>query len=133
MKNFASTVQVGPVFGGLDMRPPRAPVSHAWAYRDFPDDALAVLLFVRHARCTELLGWRVQLPTVLEEGFPLRRMNGIGEPIGDSVGIDNLATSLGDSLSAQCLYRPECGLSSGPAWALLDRTAWEYPPSRGDA
>ncbi|PKI39033.1 hypothetical protein CRG98_040575 [Punica granatum] len=33
----------------------------------------------------------------------------------------------------QPLYRPECGLSSGPACALLDRAAWECPPSRGDA
>ncbi|OWM72564.1 hypothetical protein CDL15_Pgr005033 [Punica granatum] len=50
MKIFALTVQVGPVLGGLDTRPPGAPVSHAWAYQDFPNDALAVLLFVRHAR-----------------------------------------------------------------------------------
>ncbi|PKI55402.1 hypothetical protein CRG98_024175 [Punica granatum] len=51
--------------------------------------------------CTELLGRRVQLPTALEEGFPLGRLNGIGEPIGDRIEIDNLATSLGDPLSAQ--------------------------------
>ncbi|PKI66330.1 hypothetical protein CRG98_013292 [Punica granatum] len=38
------------VLGGLDARPPKVPVSHVWAYRDVPDDALAVLLFVRHAR-----------------------------------------------------------------------------------
>ncbi|OWM78324.1 hypothetical protein CDL15_Pgr001045 [Punica granatum] len=31
------------------------------------------------------------------------------------------------------LYGPECGLSSGPAFALLDCAAWECPPSRGDA
>ncbi|OWM84537.1 hypothetical protein CDL15_Pgr000977 [Punica granatum] len=31
------------------------------------------------------------------------------------------------------LYEPECGLSSGPACALLDRAAWECPPSHGDA
>ncbi|PKI46263.1 hypothetical protein CRG98_033344 [Punica granatum] len=57
MKIFALTVQVGPVLGALDTRPPGAPVSHAWAYQDFPNDALAVLLFVRHARrlwtCTD--------------------------------------------------------------------------------
>ncbi|PKI74230.1 hypothetical protein CRG98_005351 [Punica granatum] len=29
------------------------------------------------------------------------------------------------------LYGPECGLSSGPACALLDRLAWECPPSWG--
>ncbi|PKI77649.1 hypothetical protein CRG98_001987 [Punica granatum] len=29
------------------------------------------------------------------------------------------------------LYGPECALSSGPACALLDRAAWEYPSSRG--
>ncbi|PKI40339.1 hypothetical protein CRG98_039268 [Punica granatum] len=50
VKNFALTVQVGPVLGGLDARPPRAPVSHAWAYRDFPDDTLAALSVVRHDR-----------------------------------------------------------------------------------
>ncbi|PKI58284.1 hypothetical protein CRG98_021366 [Punica granatum] len=31
------------------------------------------------------------------------------------------------------LYGPECGLSLGPACALLDRATWECPPSRGDA
>ncbi|PKI73044.1 hypothetical protein CRG98_006539 [Punica granatum] len=31
------------------------------------------------------------------------------------------------------LYKPECGLSSGPVCALLDRAAWECPPSLGDA
>ncbi|XP_031380021.1 UDP-glycosyltransferase 78D4-like isoform X4 [Punica granatum] len=31
------------------------------------------------------------------------------------------------------LYGPECGLSSGPACALLDHAAWECPPSHGDA
>ncbi|PKI44745.1 hypothetical protein CRG98_034864 [Punica granatum] len=31
------------------------------------------------------------------------------------------------------LYGPECGLSSGPACALLDRAAWECPPFHGDA
>ncbi|PKI57932.1 hypothetical protein CRG98_021681 [Punica granatum] len=36
VKNVSLTVQMGPVFGGLDARPQRAPVSHAWAYRDFP-------------------------------------------------------------------------------------------------
>ncbi|PKI62630.1 hypothetical protein CRG98_016982 [Punica granatum] len=45
----------------------RVPVSYVWAYRDVPDDALAVLSVVRRARCTELLGRRIQLPTVLEE------------------------------------------------------------------
>ncbi|PKI75871.1 hypothetical protein CRG98_003786 [Punica granatum] len=35
-------VQVGPVLGGLDSRPPGTPASHAWAYRDFSDDALVV-------------------------------------------------------------------------------------------
>ncbi|PKI69146.1 hypothetical protein CRG98_010461 [Punica granatum] len=29
------------------------------------------------------------------------------------------------------LYGPECGLSSGPACALLDHAVWECPPSRG--
>ncbi|OWM73943.1 hypothetical protein CDL15_Pgr009129 [Punica granatum] len=48
VKNFALTVQMDPVLGGLDTRPPGTPVSHAWAYRDFPDDALTVLSFVRH-------------------------------------------------------------------------------------
>ncbi|PKI48975.1 hypothetical protein CRG98_030642 [Punica granatum] len=41
---------VDPVLGGLDARPSEVPASHVWAYRDVPDDALAVLLFVRHAR-----------------------------------------------------------------------------------
>ncbi|PKI64179.1 hypothetical protein CRG98_015425 [Punica granatum] len=27
---------MSPVFGGLDARPQGVPVSHAWAYRDFP-------------------------------------------------------------------------------------------------
>ncbi|PKI67111.1 hypothetical protein CRG98_012496 [Punica granatum] len=31
------------------------------------------------------------------------------------------------------MYGPECELSSGPACVLLDRMAWECPPSRGDA
>ncbi|PKI74476.1 hypothetical protein CRG98_005158 [Punica granatum] len=31
------------------------------------------------------------------------------------------------------LYGPKCGLSLEPACALLDRAAWECPPSRGDA
>ncbi|PKI73265.1 hypothetical protein CRG98_006342 [Punica granatum] len=50
VKIFALTVQVGPVLGGLDTRLQGAPVSHAWTYRDFPNDALAVLIVVRHAR-----------------------------------------------------------------------------------
>ncbi|PKI57418.1 hypothetical protein CRG98_022192 [Punica granatum] len=36
------------------------------------------------------------------ERFPLGRLTGIGESIGDRVGIDNLATSLGDPLSTRC-------------------------------
>ncbi|PKI49252.1 hypothetical protein CRG98_030361 [Punica granatum] len=50
VKNFALTVQMDPFLGGLDARPPEVPASHVWAYRDVPDDALAALLFVRHAR-----------------------------------------------------------------------------------
>ncbi|OWM86316.1 hypothetical protein CDL15_Pgr011140 [Punica granatum] len=29
------------------------------------------------------------------------------------------------------VYGPECGLLSGPACVLLNRAAWECPPSRG--
>ncbi|PKI60627.1 hypothetical protein CRG98_018977 [Punica granatum] len=50
VKNFALTVQVSPFLGGLVTRPSGAPVSHALAYQDFPDDALAALSFIRHAR-----------------------------------------------------------------------------------
>ncbi|OWM63767.1 hypothetical protein CDL15_Pgr006029 [Punica granatum] len=32
----SKSLKMGPVLGGLDARPPGAPVSHAWAYRDFP-------------------------------------------------------------------------------------------------
>ncbi|OWM90070.1 hypothetical protein CDL15_Pgr000857 [Punica granatum] len=46
MKIFALIVQVGPVLEGLDTRPPGVPVSHAWAYRDFLDNALPALSFV---------------------------------------------------------------------------------------
>ncbi|OWM91652.1 hypothetical protein CDL15_Pgr022200 [Punica granatum] len=43
-------MQVGPVLGDLNTKPPGAPVSHAWAYRDFLDDALAALSVVQRAR-----------------------------------------------------------------------------------
>ncbi|PKI37485.1 hypothetical protein CRG98_042147 [Punica granatum] len=93
--------------GSRFRRPPgnasRIPIGHVWAYRDFPNDALAALSVVQHARHTELLERRTLLPTVLEEGFPLGRLDSIGEPTGDRVGIDNLDTSLGDPLFARCV------------------------------
>ncbi|OWM84591.1 hypothetical protein CDL15_Pgr014161 [Punica granatum] len=50
VKNFALTVQMGSVLGGQDARPLEAPISYAWAYQDFLDNALSALLFVRRAR-----------------------------------------------------------------------------------
>ncbi|OWM87099.1 hypothetical protein CDL15_Pgr027034 [Punica granatum] len=49
VKNFVLTVHMDSVLGGQDARPLEAPVSYAWAYQDFPDNALAALSFVRHA------------------------------------------------------------------------------------
>ncbi|OWM77775.1 hypothetical protein CDL15_Pgr012477 [Punica granatum] len=49
VKNFALTVHMGFVLGGQDERPLEAPISYAWAYRDFPDNALVALLVIRHA------------------------------------------------------------------------------------
>ncbi|OWM76856.1 hypothetical protein CDL15_Pgr015115 [Punica granatum] len=46
----SKSLQLGPVLGDLDTRPPGAPVSHAWAYRDFLDDVLATLSVVQHSR-----------------------------------------------------------------------------------
>ncbi|PKI65917.1 hypothetical protein CRG98_013688 [Punica granatum] len=65
----------------------RAPVGLTWAYRDVLKGAQAALSVVRRAR---------------ELGTLLIRLSCIGEPIGNRVGVDNLAISLGDPWSAQC-------------------------------
>ncbi|PKI59365.1 hypothetical protein CRG98_020233 [Punica granatum] len=71
-----------PVLGGLDARPSEVPVGHVWACRDIPNDALAVLLFVRHARqlwtllnraIPNCLDGMLDLPTVLKEESALDR------------------------------------------------------------
>ncbi|PKI49666.1 hypothetical protein CRG98_029911 [Punica granatum] len=53
--------------------------------------------------CREATAFVTRMGISIQNWFPLGRLNGIEEPIGDRVGIDNLATSLGDPLFTQCV------------------------------
>ncbi|PKI71123.1 hypothetical protein CRG98_008491 [Punica granatum] len=124
-----------PVLGGPDARPPKVPVSHVWAYRDVPDDALAVLLFVRHARRLWTLLNRVvsnYLDCVFCYPLCLRKVPSwtvewYWRVNQDLVGIENLATSAWGSL-----VRTMCERLGGQFYLSLVSLSFCYGhPPRG--
>ncbi|PKI71972.1 hypothetical protein CRG98_007655 [Punica granatum] len=82
-----------------------AHVGHAWAYRDVLKDAQVVLSVVRRARRLGPFssGCRRAVAFVTRMGdFYANFLSRVREPIGDCVGVDNLAISLEEPWSAQC-------------------------------